>query len=68
MINKSPKEDYQDGYYHIRKDAPICICLHGYRSSSTKDFSSGIKMCFENKFNVLSTGLVHFFKFSNKIY
>ena len=20
MINKSPKEDYQDGYYHIRKD------------------------------------------------
>ena len=40
-------------YYHIRKDAPICICLHGYRSSSTKDFSSGIKMCFENKFNVL---------------
>ena len=20
MINKSPKEDYTDGYYHIRKD------------------------------------------------
>ena len=40
-------------YYHIKDNAPICICFHGYRSSSSKDFCCGIKMCFENEFNVL---------------
>lgn len=40
-------------YYHVKDNAPICICFHGYRSSATKDFSAGIKMCFENNHNVL---------------
>ena len=40
-------------YYHIKDSAPLNICFHGYRATSTRDFCGGIKMCFDNGHNVL---------------
>ena len=40
-------------YYHIKDSAPLNICFHGYRATSTRDFCGGIKMCFDNGHNFL---------------
>lgn len=62
-FNKIPYEDVyiesRDGlklharYYHVKDNAPLDICFHGYRATAVRDFCGGVKMCINNKHNVL---------------
>ena len=40
-------------YYEVSKDAPLCICVHGYRGTPARDFSGGARMLMEMGYNVL---------------
>lgn len=40
-------------YYHTADNAPVAVCLHGYRSHPMKDFCGGGKLLPQMGFNVL---------------
>ena len=40
-------------YYHVREGAPIAIQLHGYKSTSVRDFSGGAYECIKMGHNLL---------------
>ena len=40
-------------YYHVNDGAPVDILFHGYRSSPTHDFPSGLDLSFDGGHNVL---------------
>lgn len=40
-------------YYHLRDDAPLAICFHGYRGTPSRDFCGGSRILFDHGFNVL---------------
>lgn len=40
-------------YYHVADNAPVALCLHGYRSHPVRDFCGGGKMLPRLGFNVL---------------
>lgn len=41
-------------YYHIDDDAPLCLCFHGYRGSSLRDFSIMTPFLLGKGFNVIA--------------
>lgn len=40
-------------YYHVKENAPLDICFHGYRSHPIRDFSGGTELSFAMEHNVL---------------
>lgn len=40
-------------YYHVKDDAPLDICFHGYRSHPIIDFSGGSELSFMMEHNLL---------------
>lgn len=41
-------------YYHTDDDAPLCLCFHGYRGSSLRDFSIMTPFLIEQGYNVIA--------------
>lgn len=40
-------------YYHVKDNAPLDLCFHGYKSNSYTDFSGGSELSFRLEHNVL---------------
>ena len=40
-------------YYHVKDEAPVDICFHGWRGNGIRDFCGGSKLSFELGHNVL---------------
>ena len=40
-------------YYETAKGAPLCICVHGYRTTPARDFAGGARMLMDMGYNVL---------------